>query len=185
MFQHVSIRHIPALYFAFANCVGAVLDTLSGPRSLIELYMYELPPAIANVPETWPVWRAGQARIILLGLLMHVFYWRPLLGINDCMVVWHHGDKIWAWIRLFGSFAFGAAGFFGLAQGPGAKNNPLGKLLSSRLDSSRVMANALVTVVSKRFRDGELRRLRHDIPEKNDGIQWIMDHAPQTRALSH
>lgn len=113
--------------------MGAVLDPLNGPRSLIELY--GLPPPIANVPETWPVWRAGQARIILLGLLMHVFYWRrqytvcdtllmgtALLGINDYMVVWHHGDKTLAWIRLFGSFAFGAAGFFGLTQGPGAKN---------------------------------------------------------------
>ncbi|KID79612.1 uncharacterized protein G6M90_00g017820 [Metarhizium brunneum] len=133
MFQHVSIRHIPALYFAFANCVGLVMDPLSGPCSLIELY--GLPPAIADVPETWPVWRAGQGRIILLGLLMHVFYWRrqyavcdvllvgtAFLGINDCMVVWHNGDKTWAWIRLFGSFAFGAAGFFGLTQGPGAKN---------------------------------------------------------------
>lgn len=51
--------------------------------------------------------------------------------------------------------------------------------MSSRLDSGSVMTNALVAVVSERFRDAELRKLRHDIPEKNDCIQWIMDHAPR------
>ncbi|KFG84652.1 putative cytochrome P450 [Metarhizium anisopliae] len=62
---------------------------------------------------------------------------------------------------------------------PGIVSDPLGKFLSSRLDSGSVMTNALVAVVSDRFRDAELRKLRHDIPEKNDCIQWIMDHAPR------
>ncbi|KAH0598468.1 hypothetical protein MHUMG1_03766 [Metarhizium humberi] len=62
---------------------------------------------------------------------------------------------------------------------PGIVSDPLGKFLSSRLDSGSVMTNALVAVVSERFRDAELRKLRHDIPEKSDCIQWIMDHAPR------
>ncbi|EXU99694.1 cytochrome P450 [Metarhizium robertsii] len=62
---------------------------------------------------------------------------------------------------------------------PGIVSDPLGKFLSSRLDSGSVMTDALVAVVSERFRDAELRKLRHDIPEKNDCIQWIMDHAPR------
>ncbi|QLI65112.1 Cytochrome P450 monooxygenase BOA4 [Metarhizium brunneum] len=66
---------------------------------------------------------------------------------------------------------------------PGIVSDPLGKFLSSRLDSGSVMTNALVAVVSERFRDAELRKLRRDIPEKNDCIQWIMDHAPPTQAL--
>ncbi|RYP38706.1 hypothetical protein DL767_002446 [Monosporascus sp. MG133] len=129
MFQDFSFRHLPAFYFAFSNCVGAVLTPLCGTSSVIGLY--GLPPQIADVPETWPVWQAGQGRIILLGLLMHVFYWRrqyavcdtlvmgvAWLGINDFMVAWNHGDRTWAWVRLFGSFAFASTGFFGLTQGP-------------------------------------------------------------------
>jgi hypothetical protein len=68
---------------------------------------------------------------MLLGLLMHVFYWRrqyavcdtllmgtAFLGLNDSMVVWLYGDdRQWAWVRLFGSFAFGATGYFGWTQG--------------------------------------------------------------------
>ncbi|KAI1206765.1 uncharacterized protein F4807DRAFT_463454 [Annulohypoxylon truncatum] len=121
------IRHIPALYFAFANCVGLVLALLRGNRALVELY--GLPSNIFEVPETWPVWQAGQGRIILLGLMMHYFYWRgqyaecdallmgvAFLGFNDFLVTWDHGNLVWAWCRIVSSIAFASTGYFGLTQ---------------------------------------------------------------------
>ncbi|KAI4859028.1 hypothetical protein F4820DRAFT_188992 [Hypoxylon rubiginosum] len=131
MSKRFSIRHIPALYFAFANCVGLVLAPLRGSRAVIELY--GLPPSISSVPETWPVWQAGQGRTILLGLMMHYFYWRgqyaecdallmgvAFLGINDFFVFFYQGEKLlWAWTRILFSVAFASAGYFGLTQGRG------------------------------------------------------------------
>lgn len=128
MFENFSLRHVPALYFACSNCLGAVLTPLYGTSTIIGLY--GLPPQIADVPETWPVWQAGQGRTILLGLLVHYLYWTrqyaacdallagvAWLGINDFWVVWHNGNNSWAWFCLFGSFAFASTGFFGLTQG--------------------------------------------------------------------
>ncbi|KAI2472364.1 hypothetical protein F4781DRAFT_383423 [Annulohypoxylon bovei var. microspora] len=128
MSKRFSIRHIPALYFAFANCVGLVLLPLRGNRAVIELY--GLPSNISSVPETWPVWQAGQGRTILLGLLMHYFYWRgqyaecdtilmgvAFLGFSDFLVFWGHGDLMWAWTRVLFSIAFASTGYFGLTQG--------------------------------------------------------------------
>ncbi|KAI0408516.1 hypothetical protein F4802DRAFT_550160 [Xylaria palmicola] len=105
MGNNFSIRHIPSLYFAFANCVGLVLAPLCGNRAAMALYGF--PPGISGVPETWPVWQAGQGRTILLGLLMHYFYWRgrhaecdallvgvAFLGLNDFLVVLGHGDRV-------------------------------------------------------------------------------------------
>lgn len=123
------LGHIPALYFAFANCVGLVMTPLGGTSSVISLY--GLPPRIANVPETWPVWQAGQGRIVLLGLLMQYFYWRrqyaecdtllmgvAWLGIVDFFVAFNYGDSLlWAWCRLLFSFAFASTGYFGMTQG--------------------------------------------------------------------
>ncbi|KAI1345650.1 hypothetical protein F5Y01DRAFT_51333 [Xylaria sp. FL0043] len=85
---------------------------------------------ISDVPETWPVWQAGWGRIILLGLMMHYFYWRgqyaecdallmgvAFLGVNDFLVILDHGDSFWAWSRIFGCMIFACTGYFGLTQG--------------------------------------------------------------------
>ncbi|KAI1735484.1 hypothetical protein F4680DRAFT_435424 [Xylaria scruposa] len=127
MDKKFSIRHIPALYFAFANCIGLVMAPLRGCRAVMELY--GLPPSISTVPETWPVWQAGQGRTILLGLMMHYFYWRgqyaecdallmgvAVLGVNDYLVIRDHGSQLWAWSRIFFSIAFASTGYFGLTQ---------------------------------------------------------------------
>lgn len=124
MFEHFRWRHIPALYFGCAFCVGAILSPLRGSATTMALFGF--PPNITTIPETWPVWQAGQGRIILLGVLMHVFYWRrqyaacdtilmgtALLGINDCLVARSYGDTQWAAIRLIASFAFASTGYFG------------------------------------------------------------------------
>ncbi|KAI0549955.1 hypothetical protein F4679DRAFT_583951 [Xylaria curta] len=92
--------------------------------------LYGLPPSISTVPETWPVWQAGQGRTILLGLMMHYFYWRgqyaecdallmgvAVLGVNDYLVIRDHGNQLWAWSRIFFSIAFASTGYFGLTQG--------------------------------------------------------------------
>ncbi|RYP79128.1 hypothetical protein DL771_000106 [Monosporascus sp. 5C6A] len=55
----------------------------------------------------------------------------------------------------------------------------LGRFLSSRLNSGKIMTEALTAVVSERFRDRELRKEGYDTPEHNDCIQWIMDHSPR------
>ncbi|KAI0811598.1 hypothetical protein GGR55DRAFT_108584 [Xylaria sp. FL0064] len=128
MSKHFSINHIPALYFAFSNYVGLVLAPLRGNRAVMELYGF--PTSIFDVPETWPVWQVGQGRIVLLGLMMHYFYWRsqyaecdaPLIGVaflsvNDFLVILDHGDPFWAWSRIFGSMIFASTGYFGLTQG--------------------------------------------------------------------
>lgn len=132
MVPEFSFRHLFALYFAFANCIGLILAPLRGTRSVISLY--GLPPSISNIPETWPVWQAGQGRIVLLGLLMFVFYWRReykacdtllmgavWLGVNDFVVFWNLGDTYWSVFRLVGSFVFGAVGYYGITQGPGTE----------------------------------------------------------------
>lgn len=41
------------------------------------------------------------------------------------------------------------------------------------------MTEALTREVSQRFRDRELRKEGHEIPEQNDCIEWIMDHSPR------
>lgn len=128
MSQNFSIRHIPALYFAFANCIGLVMAPLRGTHAVMELYGF--PTSTSNIPETWPVWQAGQGRIILLGLLMHYFYWRgqyaecdailmgvAFLGVNDFLVMFDHGNVVWAWSRLIFSILFASTGYFGLTQG--------------------------------------------------------------------
>ncbi|KAI6081523.1 hypothetical protein F4821DRAFT_249066 [Hypoxylon rubiginosum] len=131
MAKHFYIGHIPALYFAFANCIGLILAPLRGNRAVIELY--GLPTTISEVTETWPVWQAGQGRTILLGLMMHYFYWRgqyaecdamlmgvAFLGLNDFLVIFNHGDNLpWAWSRIIFSVAFASTGYFGLTQGRG------------------------------------------------------------------
>ncbi|KAF2972756.1 hypothetical protein GQX73_g785 [Xylaria multiplex] len=123
-----SIRHLPALYFAFANCIGLILAPLRGNRTVMELYGF--PTNISEVPETWPVWQAGQGRTILLGLTMHYFYWHKqyaecdallmgvaFLGLNDFLVMLNHGNQIWAWSRIFFSIVFASTGYFRLTQG--------------------------------------------------------------------
>ncbi|KAI1381213.1 cytochrome P450 [Hypoxylon crocopeplum] len=62
---------------------------------------------------------------------------------------------------------------------PSIFSTPLGKFLSDRLDSGKVMTEALTREVAQRFRDRELRKEGHAIPEQNDCIEWIMDHSPR------
>lgn len=128
MFQDFSWRHLPALYFGFANCIGIVMNPLKGSTSTMSMYGFQ--PNITDVPETGPVWEAGQGRTILLGLLMHAFYWRgqyaacdtmlmgaAWLGVHDFLVFWDQRDMAWAWFRLVGSVAFAATGYFGWTEG--------------------------------------------------------------------
>lgn len=73
MFCNFNHRHIPALYFGSANCLGAILIPLCGTRSVIQVY--GLAPRNATLSETWPVFQANRGRLSLLRVLMYVFYW--------------------------------------------------------------------------------------------------------------
>jgi hypothetical protein len=48
---------------------------------------YGLPEHIADVPETWPVWHAGNARTACLGILMLVFYAQRRYDILDTFLI--------------------------------------------------------------------------------------------------
>lgn len=128
MFQDFHWTHLPALYFGISFCVGAVTSPLQGNAATMA--MFGFPPRVTAIPETGVVWQAGQGRIILLGLLMHAFYWTKqyhscdvmlmgaaFLGFNDYLVAKKLGKYTWAWVRLVASIAFASTGYFGWTAG--------------------------------------------------------------------
>ncbi|KAI1130043.1 cytochrome P450 [Nemania abortiva] len=64
---------------------------------------------------------------------------------------------------------------------PESISGSVGDFFARRLNSGSIIYNSLEPVVSKRFEERELRRQGHDIPEKKDCIQWIMDTSPKTK----
>lgn len=128
MLQEFRYCHIPALFTAGAQCWGTIWPLIGGTRDV--LLHYGLPARIADVPETWPVWHAGNARTACLGILMFVFYARrrydvldiflvgaAYLGVIDCVILWNEGLRQTGLFRLFGSAVFAALGFCGVTQG--------------------------------------------------------------------
>ena len=128
MLQHFSLRHLPALFFACAHCMGLVAGPLRGTVHVMEMYGFG--PAITGVPEAQVAWEAGHGRTVALGLLMLGFYARRMyaacdgvlvaaawLGVNDFLVFRAQGDLAWASFRLLGSLSFAVMGLFGITQG--------------------------------------------------------------------
>ncbi|KAI1331512.1 cytochrome P450 [Xylariaceae sp. FL0255] len=60
----------------------------------------------------------------------------------------------------------------------------IGEFLAKKLNSGRVVYDALEPVVSKRFAEREQQRLGFDVPEHKDCIQWIMETSPKTKPWS-
>jgi hypothetical protein len=130
MFPTFHYRHIPALFTIGAQFWGTIWPLVGGSTRSI-MGHYGLPPRIANVPQTWPAWNAGNARTACLGILMAIFYARgqydvvdtfmmvigAYLGLVDCLVLWQQGLRSAGIGRLSGSLIFGSLGFVGFTQG--------------------------------------------------------------------
>ena len=123
-------RHLPALFTAAAQCWGTLWPLLSGSTRNVLLY-YGLPERIADIPETWVVWHAGNARTACLGILMFIFYIQRrydvldiflivnggYLGLVDCILLWNEGLRAMGVFRLLGSFVFALLGIIGFTRG--------------------------------------------------------------------
>lgn len=130
MFQDFHWRHLPALFTAGAQCFGTIWPLIGGGGARGIMMHYGLPARIADVPETWPAWNAGNARTACLGILMLIFYSRRqyavldtfliviggYLGLVDCIVLWGEDPKM-ALFRFLGSGVFAVAGLAGVTQG--------------------------------------------------------------------
>ncbi|KAI1180007.1 hypothetical protein F4777DRAFT_574291 [Nemania sp. FL0916] len=125
MFEDVKPQHIPALLVATTMTLGGVWGLLY-PRDAIQEFGF--PSHIANAPAAAPVFRAGNARTIVIGLLTSTFYLRGQLeavdtvvaitgaycGLVDSYVVWKAGNPRKALFRLVSSAALSACGLWGL-----------------------------------------------------------------------
>ncbi|KAI0023826.1 hypothetical protein F4780DRAFT_727969 [Xylariomycetidae sp. FL0641] len=122
-------RHLPALYFAVANSQPLLTSPLLG--NAWNMRLYGLPAEVIGAPASRPAWEARQGRTVLLGLLMHVFYWRgqyaacdtllvgvAFLGLSDFWTLWRQqqGGGPWPFARLIFSAAFAATGWWGWTQ---------------------------------------------------------------------
>jgi hypothetical protein len=131
MFEHFRYRHLPALFTAAAQCWGTVWPILSGSTRSVMLH-YGLSERVANVPETWVVWHAGNARTACLGILMFIFYSQRrfdvldtfllvtggYLGLADCYLLWNEGLQSTGVFRLLSSSVFALLGAISFTQGP-------------------------------------------------------------------
>ncbi|KAI0160702.1 cytochrome P450 [Xylariaceae sp. FL1272] len=63
---------------------------------------------------------------------------------------------------------------------PDIISQPIGKFLAQKLNSGRVVYDALEPVVSQRFEDRERRKLGYD----SDCIHWIMETSPKSKPWS-
>ncbi|KAK8051626.1 GMC oxidoreductase [Apiospora rasikravindrae] len=64
---------------------------------------------------------------------------------------------------------------------PHAFSGYIGKFLARRLNSGKIIYDALEPVVNRRFQEREMRREGHDIAEQKDCIQWIMETSPKVK----
>ncbi|KAI1194760.1 cytochrome P450 [Nemania serpens] len=64
---------------------------------------------------------------------------------------------------------------------PGFLSEFVGTFLTKRLNSGKIVYDALEPVVSRRFEERERQRLGFEVPEHNDCIRWIMDTSPKTK----
>ncbi|KAI0455628.1 hypothetical protein F5B21DRAFT_503187 [Xylaria acuta] len=76
-------RHIPALMVAVTMTFGGVWPLLDPRGSMLE---FGLPPRIANTPAAAPVFKSGNARTTVTGLLTFFFYVRNQLDVVDTIM---------------------------------------------------------------------------------------------------
>ncbi len=130
MFQHFRYRHLPVLIAASAMICTGLWPLFGYPRAAV--LEFGFPEHIANVPETWPLIKALNARHTLMGILMLIFYSRRQYDVLDtflvllstytvlvdCYVLWSEGARGWIVFRLVSPIPFLVVGWNGFTQGP-------------------------------------------------------------------
>ncbi|KAI0866726.1 hypothetical protein F4860DRAFT_1052 [Xylaria cubensis] len=121
-------RYIPALIVASTMTFGGMWPLVDPRGSMLE---FGLPPRIANAPAAAPVFKSGNARTTVIGLLTFFFYAQNQLevvdtimaitgaycGLVDSYVVWKEGNPRQAVFRFMSSGFLSACGFWGLTAG--------------------------------------------------------------------
>ncbi|KAK3385913.1 cytochrome P450 [Podospora didyma] len=64
---------------------------------------------------------------------------------------------------------------------PKSFSNPIGKFLSSRLNSSKIIFDTLHPIAAERIDEWAKAKLGYDVPERKDCIQWVMESAPKAK----
>lgn len=64
---------------------------------------------------------------------------------------------------------------------PDFVSDRVGKLLSNRLNSGKIIHSILDPVIEERFEERIRKERGHQVPEHNDCIQWVMDNSPKSR----
>ncbi|KAI8952857.1 hypothetical protein F4801DRAFT_190749 [Xylaria longipes] len=119
------LRYIPALIVAATMTFGGMWPLLDPRGSMLE---FGFPRHVARAPAAAPVFKVGNARTTVIGLLTFFFYVRNQLevvdtimaitgaycGLVDCYVVWKEGNTRQAVFRLLSSGFLSACGFWGL-----------------------------------------------------------------------
>lgn len=135
MLQDFQYRHIPALYAASAQLWATVWPLVAGGGARSVMLHYGLPARVADVPEAWPAWNAGNARTACTGILMYIFYARgqyevldtflvvlgAYLGVADFIVLSNEGLFGQGLFRMLSSFGVSAIGLAGVTQGPASQ----------------------------------------------------------------
>ncbi|KAI1313572.1 hypothetical protein F5Y03DRAFT_337037 [Xylaria venustula] len=125
MFELLHLKHIPALIVASAMTFGGMWPLFNARDAMLE---FRFPQHIATTRAAAPVFKVGNARTTVIGLLTFYFYYRGQLdvvdvilaitgaycGAIDSYVVWREGKPRQALFRLVSSGFLSACGFWGL-----------------------------------------------------------------------
>jgi hypothetical protein len=124
MFDHFTLRHIPALIAGSTMAFGGLWPLWDARGAMLE---FGFPARIADVPQAAPVMAVGNARTSALGFAMLLLYSRNQFdavdtilavigfwaGAVDCYVVYKEGQPRQAIFRLVSSWLLAAAGYAG------------------------------------------------------------------------
>ncbi|KAI0969298.1 hypothetical protein F4678DRAFT_439959 [Xylaria arbuscula] len=125
MFDVLYLKHIPALIVASTMTFGGMWPLFNAKDAMLE---FGFPRRIATTHTAAPVFKVGNARTTVIGLLTFYFYYRGQLdvvdvimaitgaycGVIDSYVVWREGKPRQALFRLVSSGFLSACGFWGL-----------------------------------------------------------------------
>ncbi|KAH7305768.1 hypothetical protein B0I35DRAFT_361508 [Stachybotrys elegans] len=124
MFQHFTLRHIPALLSGTTMAFGGLWPLWDARGAMLE---FGMPANVADAPSSAPVMAVGTARTSILGFIMLLFYYRQQFeivdsilavtgfwaGAVDCYIVWKLGNRRQAIFRLVSSWLLALTGYLG------------------------------------------------------------------------
>ncbi|KAI0476888.1 hypothetical protein F4859DRAFT_66742 [Xylaria cf. heliscus] len=124
MFEHFTLRHIPALIAGSTMAFGGLWPLFNARGAMLE---FGLPARIADTSAAAPVMVINSARTTIIGALILLFYSRgqfeivdtivavtgAYAGLVDSYVVWKEGSPRQAIFRLVSSGLISASGLAG------------------------------------------------------------------------